>query len=61
MQHSSEFVEEQNAAIVRQTSVVKGDCDISWRSSHSDLNIPYVQVKVRPPKAYERAVKYGEK
>jgi hypothetical protein len=40
--------------------MIKGDLHISRRSSHSDLNIPKIGVKVRLPKAYEGAVKYGE-
>jgi hypothetical protein len=35
LQHSKEFVEEEDPAIVRQTPVIKGDSEVSRRSSHA--------------------------
>jgi len=34
LQHSNEFVEKEHATIVRQTSVIKGDFEVSWRAAH---------------------------
>jgi len=47
LQHSTEFVEKQNSAVVRQTRMTKGDFHISRRSSHADFNITHSEVKVR--------------
>src|SRR5712691_2692221 len=46
LQHSREFVEEQDAAVMRQTPVAKGDFHISRRSTHPDLNLTKSDVKV---------------
>src|SRR5260370_25098724 len=46
LQHSREFVEEQDAAVMRQTTVAKGDFHISRRSTHPDLNLTKSDVKV---------------
>src|SRR5712691_11230362 len=46
LQHSREFVEEQDAAVLRQTPVAKGDFHISRRSTHPDLNLTKSDVKV---------------
>src|SRR6266567_2824578 len=46
LQHSREFVEEQDAAVMRQPPVAKGDCHISRRSTHPDLNLTKSDVKV---------------
>jgi hypothetical protein len=35
LQHSQKFMEEVDSSEVRQTSVIKGDFDISRRISHS--------------------------
>ena len=34
LQHSEEFLEEVNSAVVRQTSMVTSDFDISWQIWH---------------------------
>src|SRR5437016_14531924 len=49
LQHSTEFVEKQNSAVMRQTRMAKGDFHISRRPSHADFNIAYSEVKVRMP------------
>src|SRR6266446_4753807 len=46
VQHSREFVEEQDAAVMRQTPVAKGDFHTSRRSTHPDLNLTKSDVKV---------------
>src|SRR6266404_3605310 len=46
LQHSREFVEEQDAAVMRQTPVAKGDFHNSRRSTHPDLNLTKSDVKV---------------
>src|SRR5712691_12432972 len=46
LQHSREFVEEQDAAVMRQTPVAKGDFHISRRSTHPDLNLTKSDVTV---------------
>src|SRR5437899_11167499 len=46
LQHSREFVEEQDAAVMRPTPVAKGDFHISRRSTHPDLNLTKSDVKV---------------
>src|SRR6266571_7341660 len=46
LQHSREFVKEQDAAVMRQTPVAKGDFHISRRSTHPDLNLTKSDVKV---------------
>src|SRR5436853_458731 len=46
LQHSREFVEEQDAAVMRQTPVAKGDFHTSRRSTHPDLNLTKSDVKV---------------
>src|SRR6266849_11077016 len=46
LQHSREFVEEQDAAVMRQPPVAKGDFHISRRSTHPDLNLTKSDVKV---------------
>src|SRR6266699_3189760 len=46
LQHSREFVEEQDAAVMRQPPVAKGDFHISRRSPHPDLNLTKSDVKV---------------
>src|SRR5260370_31422305 len=46
LQHSREFVEEQDAAVMRQTTVAKGDFHLSRRCQHPDLNVTKSDVKV---------------
>src|SRR5437879_11337030 len=46
LQHSREFVEEQDAAVIRQPPVAKGDFHSSSRSTHPDLNLTKSDVKV---------------
>src|SRR5260370_37381068 len=46
LQHSREFVEKQNATVVRQAPVAKADFYVSRRSTHTDFNITKSDVKV---------------
>jgi len=46
LQHSREFIEKQNTAVVRQTRMTESDFYISGRSTHSDFNVPKGEVKV---------------
>jgi hypothetical protein len=47
LQHSREFVEEENPAIVRQTPVIKGDFYVSWRSAHAEPHFTNSDVRLR--------------
>jgi hypothetical protein len=61
LQQSQKFVEEENAAIVRQTLVIKGDRYVSWRSSHAAFHLTKSEVKGRILNLDQRPVKSGPK
>jgi FlaG/FlaF family flagellin (archaellin) len=60
LQHSCEFVEEEDATVVRQTTVATGDSYISRRAAHSDFNVTENDVKVNGMNRSGRAAKLGQ-
>ena len=61
LQHSCEFVEKEDAAVMRKAPVAKGDSYISRRTTHSDFNITKNDVKVRTENRRESPAKSGQK
>jgi hypothetical protein len=61
LQHSGKFVEEKDAAIVRQKPVIKGDLNVSWRPVHSEPHFTKSDVKLRTLKLSRRPVNQGQK
>ena len=49
-QHSGEFVEKEDASVMGQTRVIKGDSNACRRTSHPDFNLTESEVKVRDSK-----------
>ena len=60
LQHSEEFVEEENTAVVAETPVIKGDLNVSWRSAHPEPHFTKSDVRLRSIKLIGRAVNKGQ-
>jgi hypothetical protein len=60
LQHSGKFVEEKDPTIVRQTPVIKGDLNVSWRPAHSEPHFTKSEVKLRTVKLSGRPVNKGQ-
>src|SRR5713226_5282185 len=61
LQQSREFVEKEDAAVMRKAPVAKGDFHISRRTTHSDLNVTKNDVKVRTENRRKSPAKSGQK
>jgi hypothetical protein len=58
--HSSEFIEKQNATVVCQAPVAKGDFYISRQSTHSEFNLTENDVKVSRDNRRQIRIKCGK-
>ena len=49
MQHSHKFMEQMDASKVRETSMIKGDFYVFWRSTHSKPHLTVSDVRLKVP------------
>jgi hypothetical protein len=60
LQHSKKFVKKDHAAVVRQTTVTKGDFQVSRRSAHAAFYLTKCEVKGNPRKNEHNPVFVGQ-
>ena len=60
MQHSKDFLEEVNSAVVRQTSMVTGNFDVSWQIWHVRELLPLCSQFAEPSAIQQMPIPLGQ-